>query len=169
MRVGVLIKYRGATPKMARREFNRIVKEAWGELGVLWHRKMRPKHFTKAGAQEYGYTPRKGEGGNIGRKGFAKSYTGRKLRRFGHARPLEYSGETKALTRVRDVRATSKGARVVMRANKLNFRNPHSRINMRREMTTVSKKEERHLVEVFNGVIEGKLRAMRTVKVVRAS
>ena len=95
----------GATPGLMKREWNAVVKTSWGELGTYWHSRLREKHFTTAGAKEYKYTPRKGEPGSGWQGNFWGSYTGRKIRAFGHRRPLEHSGESKALTRVRDVRS----------------------------------------------------------------
>lgn len=155
---------RGAVPGVAKRELNTMLKAAWEETGVHWHRSMRPKHFTHAGAREYGYTPRKGERGAAGTKGFRQSYTGRKLKRFGHTLPLVYTGESRELTRIRDVRATSKGVRIVMNAPKLNFRSRHSTINMRDEMTRISAGEARELVAVLDAAYQRRLDAVRDVR-----
>ena len=45
------------------REWNRLKALAWTLVGKHWHEKLRPKHFTKQGAQEYRYQPRSGEPG----------------------------------------------------------------------------------------------------------
>ncbi|MFQ5414658.1 MAG: hypothetical protein ACE5E6_09395 [Phycisphaerae bacterium] len=141
---------KGATPGIMKRELNKLTQKGLEAIGLWWHRAMRPKHFTHAGAREYGYLPRVGERGNPGEKGFRRSYTGQKLRKFGHTNPLEFTGESKTLARIRDVRANSKRVRIVIHANKFNFRNPHSKINMREEMTTVSTREQKQLVRLFD-------------------
>ena len=129
------VKYTGAVPGVARKKLTPWKKAAYLAAGIDWHRHALPQHFTKAGARKYGYAPRAGESGNTRRGGFRKSYTGRKLARMGHTRPLVYSGTSETLCRMRDVRVTSKSARVILRAPGLNRRNPHSRVDMRAEVT----------------------------------
>jgi hypothetical protein len=63
---------------------------------------------------------RQGERGT-GTKFFKKSYTGRKLHKWGHTRPLEWSGVTRARASVLDVKATSKGGKLITHVNVLNF------------------------------------------------
>jgi hypothetical protein len=130
--------------RLGKRTFNnQVLKPSYQDIGVRWHVDYRKKHFTHGATREYNYTPRKGEAGS-GRR-FKGSYTAKKLAAKGHTKPLVYTGESERLTRLRDVRATFKGARVVLKANKLNFRAKNSRINMRREMTTISNAEAEHL------------------------
>lgn len=152
------IKYTGHP--LTKSAFNEMKRETFREMGELWHREMRPKHFTHAGAREYGYAPRKGEAGNRHRKGFKRSYTGIKLRLVGHTRPLEFSGEGRRLSRIQDIRVTSKRVRVIL-PRKFNFRNPHSRVNMREELTTISEREERELVAAADRDIGRRLAAWR--------
>jgi hypothetical protein len=142
------VKWTGPIPgvTLKARELNAIKRAGYEKIGLLWHRTMRPKHFTQAGAKEYGYTPRSGEDAARGSKSFRQSYTGRKWRTKGHTFPLMWSGMSRQLSRIRDVRATSKGVRIVIRAPALNFRNPHTKINMREEMTRVSIKERDQLI-----------------------
>ena len=81
-----------------------ILSDAWEHAGAFWHRNILPKHFTTAGAAEYGYAKR------------TKNYMIRKARKQGHQVPMVWSGATrKAAIRTRDVRVTSTGARVVLR------------------------------------------------------
>lgn len=84
-----------------------IMATAWERVGVFWHRFILPKHFTREGASEYNYQAR------------VKSYMVRKGRRHGHQDPLVFTGDTRAMaTRIRDVRATSKGANVMLKVPK---------------------------------------------------
>ena len=129
------VKYTGAVPGVARRKLPAWKKAAYLAAGIDWHRHALPKHFTRAGAKAYGYAPRAGEPGNTRRGGFKRSYTGRKLAKMGHTRPLVYSGMSEQLTRMRDVRATSKSARVIIHAPGFNRRHPKSRADMRAEVT----------------------------------
>ena len=87
-------------------------------------------------------------------EGFKQSYQGRKLLLVGHTRPLVFSGESEALTRIRNVRSTSGGSQVVMRANKLNLKNPHSEIDMREEATRISNREVPQLVDSGERVLD---------------
>lgn len=154
------IKYIGPVPgiTLTQREMLAIIRDSWYEVGVHWHRTQRPKHFTRAGAREYGYAPRKGEPGNPHPKGFWASYMGRKQREAKHQRPLEYSGELKNLSRVRRILTSATGDKSRLRiqmpsARKANLRNPHSKIDMRAELTTVSEREAKEDVRLFSGRI----------------
>lgn len=162
----IRLKYTGAIPGViSKANMNRKIKAAWLVAGTWWHKEMRPKHFTKRGAREYGYVPRYGEPGS-GRR-FRGSYTGRKLRRFGHTNPLVFTGLSRDLTRVRDVRNTAKGVRVVMNAPTLNRRPRGGRINMRDEMTRISIAERNQLIRLMDRKIHADLRADRTTRVKR--
>jgi len=161
MSKGWKIKYIGPVPgvTLTQREMLAIIRDAWHDVGVHWHRAQRPKHFTRAGAREYGYLPRKGEPGNPHPKGFWSSYMGRKQRLMRHQRPLEFSGELKNLSRVRRIltSATSNKSRLRIQmpaARKANFRHPRSRINMRAELTTVSPREATEDVRLFTRKID---------------
>lgn len=152
-------------PKIPKRIINTFARDSLRALGVHWHEKMRPKHFTKAGAREYGYEKRKGEG-STGR-GFWKSYTGRKQKKFGHQRPLEWSGESKQRTEHREITATAKRVRVYLRAPAFNFQNRHSNIKMAEEMRTISGPEQRQLSQMFGEMMGGRIAAYRGRRVVR--
>lgn len=163
--IEIELKESGPTPKMMKREANAIHRGAAQEMGYYWHANFRAKHFTTAGATEYGYAARQGERGNIGRRGFKRSYTGRKLTRFGHTKPLVWSGDSEALSRIRDVRAVAKSGaavgRVVIHASKLNFRPSGGKINMREEVTKISAGEAPILVGVAEKYLNEKYQAIR--------
>ena len=120
--ISINIIEKGATPGIIKKLWNKLARECWIAMGEHWHREMRAKHFTHRGASEYGYDKRQGEGRSPGDKGFLRTYTGRKLRRFGHTYPLVWSGASRTLSAIRDVRATRDGSRVVMNTPTLNFR-----------------------------------------------
>jgi hypothetical protein len=150
----------GPTPDMARREFNKISRGAWGDAGVYWHQMLRPKHFTHAGATEYGYAKRAGVG--LTGKAFRASYTGRKLRKYGHTYPLVLTGESKVRTATLGrVYATRDSARVTMNAPALNFwhRKMTPGLDMAAEMTTISDPERGELIGVLDEGFEGRLRS----------
>ena len=163
--MGFKISYKGQIPPaMRKRDWNKLIKFTFRKLGEFWPSKMRPKHFTKAGAKEYDYTPRAGEDLPFGTRAFWRSYTGQKLRKYGHTLPLVYSGLSMEQTHRRDIRATSKGVRIVMHAPALNFRHPKSEVDMRAEMTRVSGREETQIMEKADVELNRGLRGFRKAK-----
>lgn len=166
-----LIKYSGFVPSdMAKRALNSIFRAGFHNLGVYWAANFRQKHFTNAGAREYGYAPRSGERGRSGKGGFMRSYTGRKLRTKGHTRPLVFTGRSEHQTRAARIQSSSanmkSGVRVIMRAPALNFR--RGEIDMRKELTTISQPEQVFLTRLLGRYIEGRFRnykATRTVPI----
>ena len=171
MGVEFKIKYTGQVPdlllseKRAQGRWNTIRREAWIVAGNYWHSEFRPKHFTKAGAREYGYMPRAGESGNT-RPSFLRSYTGRKLKEKGHTKPLVWSGTSQTLSKIRIVRSTATKARskaeVVLRTPGLNRQNKDSQIPMRDEVTHVTEAEARKIIEVFDNEVGRQLAAIHT-------
>ncbi len=147
----ITLRKSGPTPKIVRRELNNVTREAARTMGQVWATRFREKHFTNAGAAEYGYTPRQGEPGRPHPRGFRQSYTGRKLAKFGHTRPLEFTGESRARTRSPRIVATAtKGqatVQVIMNAPGFNRRYAGSPIDMRKELTTVSRGEAEKLAD----------------------
>ena len=70
-----------------------------------WHAEIMPEHFTVAGGKKYSYQPRKGDdeppriklpGGRTKRN---NAYSWQKRRRFGHNKPLVYTGSSEAAAR----------------------------------------------------------------------
>ena len=128
------IKETGVTPRRLRGVVRDRQVKMFGRLGEYWHRFFRPKHFTQAGATEYGYQRR------------SPKYERRKLRLYGHSHPLVATGESRELSRMKDVRATSKGVRIIMPAiRKLNFTPQGGTIKMAEEMRTISANEQKQL------------------------
>jgi len=124
----------GATPKIARRELNKLYKKMFMAGAGWWHGRFEKKHFTARGAAQYKYRRR------------SKKYTAKKQRIFGHTLPLVFTGQSRILASIRDIRGTAKGARAVIHARGLN-RRPRNAPgkSMREEMTTVSRSEERSI------------------------
>lgn len=135
----------GPVPSLLKRELNNCHRDAMRWAGTFWHQNFREKHFSNAASREYGYTPRQGEAGRPHPKGFRASYTGKKLKRFDHTRPLEYTGESRRRTRNPRIVATAKRGeakvRVVMNSPGFNRRYAGSPIDMRAELTRVSLRE----------------------------
>lgn len=162
------VRFTGHVPdELSQREFNEIKRQAYRAVGEYWHAHFLPQHFTTAGARKYGYTPRQGEQGGQSPKQFWRSYTGRKLRYLGHKRPLVKSGESERRATARPakitvtVTSTRSRAKVVIPAPALNFRPPHSRVDMRREVETVTDDEIAILQDVFDRTMQAGLDAAR--------
>lgn len=150
-------------PGVAKRELNSITRGAWFLTGVHWHRHMRLKHFTRAGAAEYGYAKRQGDVGGpdprtytsrAGHQFRYRSYTRAKLNKFGHTDPLRYTSETYHRTFLMDVRATAQKVRIVMHVPAYFHGNAYSqRIDVRDELSRVSKAEEAELIKLHERLI----------------
>jgi len=144
----IVVEYTGPIA-MGKREIGKHKKRAFYHIGKYWHEHFLPKHFTHAGAREYHYEKRKGQG-ETGKK-FKQSYTGKKHRVLGHTLPLVYSGETRQrATQTQIIKANSKRVRVILRANKLNFIPTGGSINMLQEIRSVSDAENKVLQDEFN-------------------
>lgn len=173
MTLDVNITERGATPRLMARQANSVHRVAAIDLAHFWHDHYVRKHFTQAGATEYGYTPRRGQSGNLGPEGFNRSYTGQKLRIKGHTRPLVWSGASYlfVIASRNNVTATAtRGnatARLRMNAPALNFKNPRSRIDMRAELTTVSPREHQEMELATAGFIDQQYRNLRDSETTR--
>jgi hypothetical protein len=154
----IKIKEDGVAPRNMVKAWNQVRREGYRAIAVMWHRDMRPDHFQPSAKQKYSYKPRAGEPGNpryirlkTGQKirDDRKHYTARKLRMKGHTRPLVFTGQSEALSRIRDIRVTSKGSRVVLHTPGLNRRNKYSQINMREELTRITEGEARLLAKEY--------------------
>lgn len=160
MQIVLLIKHTGWSAEVgfSRRGFQRLLKDAYTAIGQQWVRECLPKHFTKAGAAEYDYAPRKGEGSTG--KAFWRSYTGRKQKRFGHSLPLVFSGELQAnVLAGPNITATSRGCRVRLGgSNKANWKHPASQVDMRAELTRISAAERKKLTLAMNAQIDRAIR-----------
>jgi len=122
-------------------EWRPLLKSGWGKVGRFWHRVILRKHFTVAGASEYGYQRR------------SKGHETRKLRKYGHRRPLVFTGDLeRQVSRVVDVRASSKGARVVLHGPRYlwQYRKDYGQPNKAAELQTVSKRDAKLLAEVLD-------------------
>ncbi len=149
----------GFQGKLGKREMNRLSAETWLDVGRRIHRWHVPKHFTKEGAREYRFAPRKGEAGNPHPKGFLASYTGRKLRKFGHTLPLVWTGLSRTLSLRMNLRYTAKGVAVILSSG-FNRRNPRSKIDMRAEMTAVSATDAKEVERTFRDLLEERFKKL---------
>lgn len=102
VRYNVKMTHGGGTTKI----IQEAIAKALEEVGAYWHSTFLPLHFTYEANRKYvagniasthpipfaGYMLRAGDV-REGHSGWKRTYTARKLRKFGHKRPLAYTGE----------------------------------------------------------------------------
>jgi len=143
---------------------HRHLRYGYAHVANYWHRRILPIHFTKRGGQRYRYEKRQGEHGSGKRvKG---SYTEEKRKRYGHDIPLVLTGLARALSRLRNIRATGKGARVSISVGKM-LLNPKKRREREREVTAVTPGERRDMARLFKKIMTARLNADRTTTIER--
>jgi hypothetical protein len=87
-------------------------KAAWLDVAKSFAANNVPQRFTSSFASEANYSHRSGQELPRGSKQFWRSYFGRKIRKFGHADPFVWSGDTRRAARVATVSSTSNGASI---------------------------------------------------------
>lgn len=144
----ITIRENGWSPKIAKRELNNINKGTMQDVGEYWHNHFREKHFTTAGAREYGYAPR------------ARGYMIAKAKKKGHQLPLVWTGVSRLRSMFPRIVATASKAnakvRIVLNMPQLN-RIPR----LREEMERVSQRE---LSILGNVVVESQERRHSALK-----
>jgi hypothetical protein len=152
--ITAIVREHGFSIRLAKSKLREINKSMGEEVGEYWRKHFLPKHFTPAGAREYGYTPR-----NV-------AYMIQKAKKWGHRNPLEWSGESKRQAlMLGDVRTTGTTSaktrvRVVLHTPKLNFIPKGGTINMRDEITRVTQAEADKLAQVATDSVERQMRAL---------
>lgn len=118
------------SPKMLQKEFRPILKGELRQVGLMWHREMMPEHFKVGAERKYDYEKR------------SKSHIMRKIRRFGHRRPLEYTGKSKRMAK-REARltGTSKRVRVRLRVPKYFYQRRGKAPDKAKELTSLTQRE----------------------------
>jgi len=142
----IRVEEKGPTPGVMRREQNAVSKAAWQNVGWYWGEALREKHFTEAGASEYGYRDR------------TEEYEGAKERAWGHRDPLVWTGESKEESENYRVRSTKDGATVALSMPALNFS------NRGHEMKSISDQEARELATVWAGGFDDRLERLKNAK-----
>ena len=137
------VKYTGEVSKA---KWKKALKEAYLAPIVQWTDEFKMRHFTHAGAKMYGYEPRTAE------------YEAKKKRRPpGFGLPLVWSGASRTLASIRDIRSQTKGAKSIIHAVGLN-RKPKGKVtSMREEMTRVTTNEQRSMVAVASKTLAREL------------
>ena len=130
----IKIRERGTVPRSMAKQHRQASRQAYQEIAEQHHRENTPKRFTTEHAQAAGYRKRSGENLQFGTKAFWGSYTGRKLRKFGHMLPLVYTGQTRDRARMATIQVTTNRGQLRYSVNALNF-NPWTRDEFARLIT----------------------------------
>jgi hypothetical protein len=163
MKLTATIRDRGTTPRGMRKAYSAASREAWFATAVQFHTVYRDRRFTNEHALEAGYGRRKGELLARGTKAFQRSYTGRKLRMFGHTRPLEFTGETRNKMRAASISSTrNMGRAAYPGASKFSFKHPKSKIRMHEEFRRILPREASELGEYYDEQLDAKLKQLDT-------
>lgn len=143
------------SPEVVAKEFRKIVKEELKEIPNLWHDKYLPNKFKNGARTKYGLKPR------------SRKYDARKLRKQGHTRALEYSGELKrTLLREITITGTSKGVRGRMKGtvylNK--YRKDYKRPDKYQEIIKTLKIELNELAFSLHDAVTDKIKMLNVKK-----
>lgn len=168
---------RGPIRRGGKAAFNRCSKEAWVAAGTMWHLQFRDDRFTTKHARLAGYVRRRGEESGIISKEWWWTYTGRKMKKWHHTNPLQWSGETRKRVRMANITSTSTkyfaagayapggstgggGVRIAYPgAYTLNLRPRGGRINMAEEFRRVTKSEAHSVASVYDTTLNAQLNA----------
>jgi hypothetical protein len=136
--------------KRGRTILNRAKRAGYLAMGRHWFIVIRPQHFSNRASSKYGYDPRSGDPGKPGRRGFQKSYQGRKLAEHGHTRPLERTGASRSATGTGTLTSSSRHVRISMPAGWIGS-SAHRRhgIDLADELTRVDQADAEELGKVF--------------------
>lgn len=145
--LAITIRERGAVPRSMAKQHRQASRQAYQEIAEQHHRENTPNRFTKQHGQAAGYRKRKGEDLQFGTKAFWGSYTGRKLRKFGHTLPLVWSGQTRDRARLATIQVTTNRGQLRYSVNALNY-NPWARD----EFTTLTAPEVQALGQTWETV-----------------
>ena len=126
----------------------KILKDVFVDMIKFWHTRILPKHFTIAGASEYGYEPR------------TKKYQIRKAKAHGHQNPLVYSGRSmrEVLQAVR-ITSTSKGGKGGIEVPTYYWKSGMRGPNKVKELLTTSSEDENTLAFQLNKKIESGIKS----------
>ena len=155
--IGIKLKVTGAEA-IELKQLKKFVKVSLREVGNRWHGRYLKRHFTKRGAQIYGYGARSGEPGS-GEKHKHSYQAWKEKRSVGHGAPLVKSGKGKQealANRIVKVRASSKLQNVsatIQLPRIFNFnlrRSGKSKTNANEEIRRVTRAESRDLENTFS-------------------
>lgn len=134
----------------SRKHIRLAVKAALGDVGLRWHRNTLPGHFTPAAASRYRYRKR------------GEKHEAEKLRKFGHNRPLVFTGALAAqVMRLARVTSTGKGVRIVMKGPRYLYqrRKDYKQPDKAKELTATTKPELRAIARSTHQGLKRRLSA----------
>ena len=143
------------SPRAVADEFRRALRAELAETGRRWHGTMLPGHFEIAAEKKYAYKPR------------TKGYSIYKAKRFGHRRPLVFSGAMeRQLRQAARVTSTSKGVRVALTGPKYLFayRKDYQQADKAAEITATTDAEAQALSEKLDASMTRRLAAVQTAE-----
>lgn len=144
--LAITLRERGPTPRKMRSAFTQAKKKAFFDGAVFFHSTFSDNRFSHSHATRAKYAPRK------------KRYTAGKVRRFGHSRPMEYTGRARRLSRTARVTSTSKGSKLAYPGLRVfNFRHPNSEVNLLEEFTTILPEEANRVADHIDHTIDREL------------
>jgi len=167
MEIKTTITYRGAIAAFGTRAINDVLRQAFMAAGQHWGRHFLMKHFTRAGAREYGYEPRKGENARPGSKRF-KRIAGPEEKRMGQILPLVYSGQLRRAAAYYRVTAAATSKRVYTTVT-LPQAHGFNRLDekYRGDISRISDAELKVLTELINARIASGLNDLDATRTVR--
>lgn len=129
-------------------------KAAWHATGIEFATNHVDQRFTAAWGREAGYSPRSGQNMQRGTKWFNNTYFGRKIRKFGHADPFVWSGETRRNARLAMVGSSGTGATVRLPSvTRINY---HPKLAL--EFRKIIPREAQQLGEFFDAKLDANLK-----------
>lgn len=144
-------------PRTLLRIASGIFRDAAVEAGRLWFQTILPRHFTVEGGRAYGYQKR------------TAKYMRRKARKYGHQKPLVFSGNMqREIQSVERVDRTGKGSIVKLYGPRYfyAFRKDYGQADKAREVTTVTVAEETALGNFMARVSAQQMQANRERQVI---
>ena len=141
---------------VSKQALNAIVKGEWLETGDRWHKKFRKGHFALTAYTKYSYSPRN------------KRYNFLKQKKLGHVIPLVLSGTSRGLSETKQITAHREGVSVQMPVRVFNFKTRNSKVDKRKEFTTVIPEEVTFLEKRYQVGLERRIKShqgRRDVKV----
>ena len=137
-------------PKALAKQMRRERKAALAAAGLHWHAKIHPEHYTIAAEKRYGYQPRDID------------YTRKKAKRYGHRRPLVYTGATEIMTTLRArTTGTSRRVSVRMRGPRYlyQYRKDYRQPDKAAELTTTDDRDIAILERIITDFLGDKFRS----------
>jgi uncharacterized membrane protein len=144
----IKVEHRASGWGLDAKTFRQFAKASWDACGEFWHEKILPGHFEVSASRKYHYKRRN------------KKYEQKKERKWGHRKPLVWSGKMEAtLTRSAQISATSKGVRVKLPNVKYIYAYDAGEPNKAEEVIRMSYRDQRRIANVFGEAMQKEIDA----------